>query len=306
MDRVVIVVAGVFAGLLILFFMGARVVNQDEIALRYRWGVVDEQPLPAGFHVLWPGHKLVEFDNTKRSIVLDAVDKDESIPGITAVTADHYSPGIVVKLEYKFDPELAIDLLRDYGRQDSEDTRKKIDDRISQEIEMVIRHVVPQFTMDRLIKNRDELRDVVLCHLSKAAVRSGCELETVTMPKRGAQTVSDLGIVIQPLTISISVPDEFRETLRKMNEIELERVRRDLLKEQEANGELEMRAAKRLSEISAERAKGVSALASAGELSIFLDKWNGSLPSSIVLAEESSKLVSSLVLRGEGPISKEP
>jgi len=95
--------------------MRIRIINEDELVLRYRWGSVDAESLAPGFHVLWPGNKAIRYDNTEHSIIIDDKSLDSELPGISAYTRDDFLIGLQVNVRYLFDRNKAIDLLKTYG-----------------------------------------------------------------------------------------------------------------------------------------------------------------------------------------------
>lgn len=296
MREVAMVTIGVILAVVGLVWWGSQIVNEDEIALRYRWGEVDDQALNPGLHVLWPGHSLVIFDNTNRYLRIDRKEPGEEVMGIVAQTRDRYLAGIVVTLEYKFDPEKAVGLLKQYGRNLEADTRQKVDSRIESEIEMAVRHVVPQHSMDELIHNRDRLRDIILFHLSPVDSEVPAALEDVDLPSKEGQTVADLGIDVSPLTISIDVPKEYRDLQSEATKIQIERVKRQVLEEQLENQQVELQLAGLRVDIERKEAEGAEAVLAASGIGKFLEKWDGTLPASVVLGDQTAEFLRAVSL----------
>lgn len=280
MRHIVMLVTGALVAVVGLLWAGAEVVNQDEIALRYRWGILDEAPLDPGFRILWPGHGLLVFDNTRHSISVQEIEPDEKVAGVAAQTKDRYTTGVVVKLEYMLDRNRAVAILREYGRHDSEKTRARIEARIRADIESAIRHSVPQFTMDELIRDRGPLVEMVLFHLGPTSAPVPKSLASRSLLSRGKNgSVSDLGIVVSPLNLSLSVPKDYKDNVDEAR-------RKEYLQALAANRLLELELAQKQLEVDRIAAESRALRVRSSELGIIVNKWSGDLPSTLVLSED--------------------
>jgi regulator of protease activity HflC (stomatin/prohibitin superfamily) len=287
MQRIVMVIAGGAVALFALISWGCRVVNEDQIALQYRWGKMDAEPLEPGFHVLWPGYGLVLFDNTRHHISMDDKDPEEAVIGIGAQTKEKYVVGVVVDLEYKINPKLAVNLLKGYGRQDSTETRKRIEERIKAEVRMAVRHATPEYMMEELINNRDQLRDIIVYQLAPSGAKPSDAIVSHSLGAKPATTAADLGIEVTPLEIAYSVPDEYKAAQLKMTEKALLAANRSYDEEVSRNQEIELANAKRQKDIDGTTADAHAALERSSMLGIVTQKWNGVLPNTVLVGNDT-------------------
>ena len=160
-----------------------------------------------------------------------------------------------------------------------------------------MRHAVNSYNMDALIRSRDELRDIIIFQLAPSNTPIPANLGSKALASKPATTISDIGILVDSVNISYSVPEDYRALLTLITQ-------EKRLEEEARKQELEIANAKRDTQINQSLAEGKSALERSSDLGQFWQKWNGSLPNTIVIGSADLESIRRFAI-ADGPSSKD-
>lgn len=174
------------AGLLI---MSTETVSEGSVAVVYSTSGVKEEPLKAGWHLISPIEKTVEYPVRNQTLVAD---------GISAVTLDGKKFSVDVKYQYETDVKKVVSMYKTHGKQDLQtveviDKTKKngkvIESHeaiksvaLTQDMQKIVKEIISQFSLDEVYRTKtSEVNALILSAITEKEAEKGFIIKDVTV-----------------------------------------------------------------------------------------------------------------------------
>jgi hypothetical protein len=285
--------------------------DYDLVVLR-KWGKRVEGEIPPGLKWYWPVINTVHrYDIRPRAIQIDSKG-ETNLSGIGTQSREGWPVGVITDITYTLDRDKWQAIDDNFGSDDTEETRRQIENRIKIEVRYAIQNLMPQYDLEYLLDHRSELLQnaYVELGLSNDEV-PGTQQTTAPDGKQEPfavrllkplpiQRLSEVGVLIRSLAVQFNTPSDY-DALQKKSATDrtaakLARERADQLKQEQKVAEEEAKVrkieavGKAESELAVLRAKEqVSSMIS------FLEKWNGKLPEVVTSSPVAESIVNELV-----------
>ena len=281
-----------FAALVAASPFCATQVKDYELVVVREWGKRVEGAVNPGLRWFWPMMNTIHRYDTRPRMLELCKSYGEGEPlGVGARTRDRWHIGVLTTIHYTLDRAMWREVDDNFGSDDSQQSRKQIEDRITAEVRHAIQNLAPQYDMSYLLAHRAELIQNTLATLQITSdAASGTQTDDkniplkVTLPEPlPAQRLKQVGINIKYLTMQFDTPAEYD---KQQNEIavvlgEARRSQEELAqvaqqkKLAEAKSELQNIESKSKAEAELELLKVQQ---QAPAIFSFLQRWDGHLP----------------------------
>ncbi|MEM6736881.1 MAG: SPFH domain-containing protein [Bacteroidota bacterium] len=292
------------AGAVVLSPFCVTQVTDYELVMVHRWGKINETPVTPGLKWFWPIiDKIHRYDLRQRNIIIDDNTADTlagGIAGIDIETRDKYHAGLTVSVYYELDRSRGKTLVEKYGADDSEEARVLIERRVEDEVRYALQNLCPQYNLGDIIKNRaaiihnamyllgfqnnyltkqtssknDSTLGYVINHLPEYDI-------SIPGPMMEDERLPDLGILVRYMRLEVHTPQIYESR----NNSEL------ILLELEIEAQQEIKRAQIDSIKVGINKYNYEQLSKLGKM-YFLDQWDGKLPTTLILDQNTARLFS--------------
>ncbi|MEL6638816.1 MAG: SPFH domain-containing protein [Bacteroidota bacterium] len=263
-----------FGGALISTALFVTQVQEYELVMVHRWGRLLKTPAEPGLNWFVPWmDKVYRYDTRLSQVYIDG--KEGNYSKIPVETRDKYLTDVIVSVHYRLNKDKGRAIVENFGSTDSKEARIKVEERIEDEIRYAVQNLCPQYELRYLIQNRSLLIDNCLYLLGfekdPFSVQDSIvkvippPYEVIIPGPMPGERLAGIGIEINYIQIEFEPPPTYsakRDLSTSLKEIE----------------ELAIRD-------SAEVRRLLYRLGALEEIPIellFMDKWNGALPHSLV------------------------